>query len=80
VKLSPRVLIEPVEVNGAVALIAQNLDKRRTAFLGGWLQLPISDPQEVHLEGLDEKILGISTIRTREGQTRLHLGRSNTRM
>ena len=57
VKLSSRVLIEPVEVHRAVALVAQDLDQRGTTFFGGWLQLPVGNPQEVHLKGLDEKIL-----------------------
>jgi hypothetical protein len=35
------VLIERVEVDRAVTLIAQNLDQRGPTFFGGGLQLPV---------------------------------------
>jgi hypothetical protein len=44
VELSSRVLVEPVEIHGAVALVAQDLDQRGTTFFGGWLQLSVGDP------------------------------------
>jgi hypothetical protein len=57
VELASRVLVESVEVHGAVTFVAQDLDQRGSTLFGGWLQLPVRDPQEMHLEGLDEKIL-----------------------
>jgi len=57
VELPSRVLVERIEIDGAVALVAQDLNQSGTTFFRGWLQLPVCDPQEMHLEGLDEKIL-----------------------
>ena len=56
-KLPSGVLVETVEVDRAVTLVAQDLNQRGPSFFGRWLQLPVGDPQEVHLKGLDEKIL-----------------------
>jgi hypothetical protein len=56
-ELSSGVLVERVQIDGAVTLVAQDLNQSRATFLRGWLQLPVCDPQEMHLEGLDEKIL-----------------------
>ena len=56
-QLSSGVLVEPIEVHGAVTFIAQDFDQSGPTFFGGWLQLTVSDPQEMHLEGLDKKIL-----------------------
>jgi len=57
VELSSRVLVEPVKIDGAVTFVAQDLNQSGATFFRGWLQLPVCDPQEMHLEGLDEKIL-----------------------
>ena len=56
-ELSSCVLVEPVEIDGAVTFVAQDLNQSGTTFFRGWLQLPVCDPQEMHLKGLDEKIL-----------------------
>ena len=50
-------LIKAFDVDGAVTFVAQDLNQSGATFFRGWLQLPVCDPQEMHLEGLDEKIL-----------------------
>jgi len=67
-QLTATVLVERVEIDGAVALVAQDFDKGWPAFFLRRLQLPVSDAQQMHLQRLDEKILGIPTVRTRERQ------------
>ena len=44
VELSSGVLVESIEVDRAIALVAQNLDQSGATFFRGWLQLPVCDP------------------------------------
>jgi hypothetical protein len=80
-QLTPRRLIEAIKVNRAVTLVAQKLDKSGTALFLGRLQLAVSHPDEVHLQRLHQKILGIPAIGARQRQIktpfkgRLHAGR-----
>lgn len=76
VQFAARVLVEVVQVERAVTLVAQDLDKGWPALFLRRLQLTVGNAQELHLQRLGEKILGIPAIRTRERQNRLHLGRS----
>ena len=56
-ELSSRVLVQRVQVHSTVTLVAKHLDQSGPAFFGRWLQLPICHTQQMHLEGLHEKIL-----------------------
>ena len=56
-ELPSGVFVEFIKVHCAIAFIAQDFDERRPTLFGGRLQLAVCDPQEIHLEGLDEKIL-----------------------
>ena len=61
-------LVELVKVDRAIALIAKDFDQRGSAFFLRRLKLLVQHAEQVHLQGLDEKILRIPTIRTRERQ------------
>ena len=67
-QLASRGLIESIEIDGTVALIAQYLDKGGSALFLRWLELAVGHAQEMHLQGFDQKILGIPTIRTGQRQ------------
>jgi hypothetical protein len=67
-QVAARRLVERVEVDRAITLVAQHLDQGRTALFLRRLELAIGHPQELHLEGLDEKIFGIPAVRTRKRQ------------
>jgi len=62
------VFVECVEVDRILTFVAEQLHERGSALFLGRLQLAPADPQQVHLEGLGEEILGIPAIRTRQGQ------------
>jgi hypothetical protein len=62
------IFVERVEVHRSFTLVAEQLDERGSTLFLGRLQLFLGDPQQVHLEGLGEEILGIPAIRTRQGQ------------
>ena len=61
-----RRLVNHGQIDRTVALVAQHFDQRRPPFFGGRLHLSFHDTQQVHLQGLDQKILGVSAIRTRQ--------------
>jgi hypothetical protein len=43
-ELSPCILVERVEVDGAVTFVAQHLHQSGATFFRGWLQLAVCDP------------------------------------
>jgi hypothetical protein len=57
VQFAPSVLIEVVQIERAVTLVAQDLDKGWPALFLGWLQLTVCNAQELNLQRLGEKIL-----------------------
>ena len=65
-EVPPGRLIQSLKVEGAVAFVAQQLKQGGTPFFLRGLKLLIEDANELHLERLDQEILGISTIRTRQ--------------
>jgi hypothetical protein len=67
-QLPSRRLVERVQLYGAIALIAQDFDERWSTFFLRWLHLPAVETEQVHLQGLDQEVLGIPTIRTRQRQ------------
>jgi hypothetical protein len=56
-QVAPGGFVERFEVQGAVALIAKELEQGGTALLLRWLQLAVTHPEKLHLEGLDEEVL-----------------------
>ncbi len=56
-KLAMRAVVQRVEVEGAVALVAQQFHEGRAPLFLGGLQLGVSNPQQVHLQRLDQEIL-----------------------
>jgi hypothetical protein len=68
-QIAPGRLLEIVQVQRAVALVAENLDECRPALFLRRLGLPVDDTQQVHLQRLDEEIFGITAIRTRQRQS-----------
>src|SRR5262249_56352990 len=68
VKFPPRLLVERIRVYRAVTLVAQHFHESRTSFFQRRLHLAFSHPQEVHLKGFHEEILGVPAIRTRKRQ------------
>ena len=60
-----RSLVENRQIDGTVALIAQDLDQRRPSLFRRGLKLAIGDTQQMHLQRLYEKILCVSAVRTR---------------
>ena len=48
-----RAFVQNRQVDGAVALIAQDLDQRRPSLFRGGLELAIRDTQQMHLERFD---------------------------
>jgi len=67
-QLATRGVIESRHVDGAVALVAQHFHYRGQTLFRGRLELAVHYAQQMHLQGLDQKILGVSAIRTRQGQ------------
>jgi hypothetical protein len=64
----PGVLVERLKVDCAVALVAEQLDQGRTPLFLGRLHLSVRHTEKLHLQRLDEEILGIPAIRARERQ------------
>ncbi len=69
-QVATRLVVESVEIDRAVTLVTEQLDKGRAPLLLRRLQLIVSHPHEVHLERLDQEILGIPAIRTRQRQVK----------
>jgi len=67
-QVAARRLIERLEVEGAIALVAQELEECWAAFFLGGLNLTVIDTHQVHLQGLNQEVLGIPAIRTRQRQ------------
>ena len=61
-----RRLVHPGQIHCAVALVAQHFDQGRAPLFRGRLHLSFHHAQKVHLQGLDQKILGVSAVRTRQ--------------
>jgi hypothetical protein len=61
-------LVERVEIEGALALVAQQFDQRGAPLFQGRLQLAVIDAEQMHLQRLDQEILGIPAIGTRQRQ------------
>jgi hypothetical protein len=70
VELTAGILLEGIDVNRAVALVAQEFDHRWPALFLRGLELAVSHTDQVHLQRFDEKILGIPAIGTRQRQNR----------
>jgi hypothetical protein len=51
------IVAQHVEIDGTLALVAQQFVERRAAFFLGWLQLIPADLQQVHLQRFREEIL-----------------------
>ena len=60
--------VEGIQIERGVTFVAQQLDQRRPAFFEGRLELPVGDPQQMHLQRFDQKIFSIPAIRTRQRQ------------
>lgn len=69
--VSSGVVVQAIEVDRAIAFIAQQLDEGGASLLLRRLQVPVVNPQQVHLQRLDQKILCVSAIPTRQWQTTL---------
>ena len=54
-QFAPSAVVERIEIERAVALVTQHLDQRRPALFLRRLELAIGDPQQMHLQGLDQK-------------------------
>ncbi|MEO7191310.1 MAG: hypothetical protein ABI051_09655 [Vicinamibacterales bacterium] len=67
-QVAPSAFVQAVEVDRAVTLVTQQFEQGWTPFFLGRLQLAVGHPQQLHLQGFDEKILGISAVGTRERQ------------
>ena len=65
-QIPTRRLVERIQVEGAIAFVAKDFDQRRTALFLGRLELAIRHAQQLHLQGLDQEVLRIPTIRTRQ--------------
>src|SRR5690606_28343816 len=61
-------LVERIEVERALTLVAQQLNERRSTFFLCRLELALAYPNQVHLQGFRENRLGIPAIGTRQGQ------------
>ena len=60
-----RSLVENRQIDGTVALIAQDLDQRRPSLFRRGLKLAIGDTQQMHLQRFYQEIFCISAVRTR---------------
>jgi hypothetical protein len=65
-QLAPLVVAKLCEVEGGIALVAKQFDKRGSPFFHRRLDLPIGYPHEVHLEGFGQKIFSVAAARTRQ--------------
>jgi hypothetical protein len=65
-KFPARRFVNTGQIDRAVALVAQHFHQSRATLFRGRLHLSFHHAQEVHLQGLDQKILGVSAVRTRQ--------------
>jgi hypothetical protein len=65
-EFAARWFVHAGQIHRAVALVAQHFDQGRTPLFRGRLHLSFHHAQEVHLQGLDQKIFGVSAVRTRQ--------------
>jgi hypothetical protein len=68
VQFAASIFFQSVEIDRAVALVTEHFNQSGTTLFLGRLQLTVSHAKQMHLQRLDEKILGIPTIRTRQRQ------------
>ena len=58
--------VEGRQIHRAIAFVAQYFDESWAAFFRRRLHLGFHHAKQVHLQGLDQKVLGVSAVRTRQ--------------